>query len=176
MARIASPPGPRRLCLISSSRTTINLIQLRSERNRKITIKQEGWQHALESIYPFKINKFRINNGNVTYIDTDPARPINLPRLNVVADNIRNFHTPENRYPSTFHFDTVVFDTGHATLDGQANSLAEPLPSLPTEYRMEPVPLDPLDVPLKRVNLRIKSGVLWSDGILEYSPDRKRGS
>jgi uncharacterized protein DUF748 len=161
-------------CLISSPRTTINLIQLRSEQKRKITLKQEGWQRALESIYPFKINKFRISNGTVTYIDTDPTRPIKLQRLNIIADNIRNIHVPENRYPSTFHLDTVVFDTGHATLDGQSNFLAEPLPSLLTEYRMERVPLDALDVPVKRVNLRIKSGVLWSDGILEYSPDRKR--
>jgi Domain of Unknown Function (DUF748) len=68
----------------------------------------------------------------------------------------------------------VVFDTGHPTLDGQSNFLAEPLPSLLTEYRMERVPLEALDVPVKRVNLRIKGGVLWSDGILEYSPDRKR--
>jgi hypothetical protein len=161
-------------CLITNPTATINLTQLRSEQKRKTTLKQEGWQRALESIYPFKINRFRISNGTVTYIDTDPTRPIKLQRLNIIADNIRNIHVPENRYPSTFHLDTVVFDTGHATLDGQSNFLAEPLPSLLTEYRMERVPLDPLDVPVKRVNLRIKNGVLWSDGILEYSPDRKR--
>jgi hypothetical protein len=110
----------------------------------------------------------------VTYIDTDPTRPIKLRRLNVIADNIRNIHVPEHRYPSTFQLDSVVFDTGHATLNGRANFLAEPLPSLVTEYWIDHVPLDPLDVPIKRVNLRVKSGMLSSDGVLEYSPDRKR--
>jgi hypothetical protein len=161
-------------CLITNPTATINLTQLRSEQKRKTTLKQEGWQRALESIYPFKINKFRISNGTVTYIDTDPTRPIKLQRLNIIADNIRNIHVPENRYPSTFHLDTVVFGTGHAGLDGQANFLAEPVPSFLTEYRIEHVPLDPLDVPVKRVNLRVKSGLLWSNGTFEYAIDRKR--
>lgn len=161
-------------CLIFRPTATINLSQLRTEQKRKTTLKQEGWQRALESIYPFKINKFRISDGNVTYIDTDPNRPIKLQRLNVIADNIRNIHVPQNRYPSTFHLDTVVFGTGHAELDGRANFLAEPLPSFLTEYRIEHTPLDPLDVPVKRVNLRIKSGLLWSNGTFEFAQDRKR--
>ena len=161
-------------CLIENPTATINLTQLRSERKRKTTLKQEGWQRALESIYPFKINKFRISNGTVTYIDVDPTRPIKLQRLNIIADNIRNIHVPQNRYPSTFHLDTVVFGTGHAGLDGQANFLNEPLPSFLTEYRIDHVPLDPLDVSVKRVNLRVKSGLLWSNGTLEYANDRKR--
>ena len=160
-------------CLIANPTATINLNQLRAERKRKTTLKQEGWQRALESIYPFKINRFRISNGTVIYIDTDPTRPIKLQRLNIVADNIRNIHVPENRYPSTFHLDAVVFDSGHAELDGRVNFLAEPLPSFLTEYRIEHVPLDPLDVPVKRINLRLKSGLLWSNGTFEYATDRK---
>ena len=161
-------------CLIANPTATINLTQLRSEQKRKTTLKQEGWQRALESIYPFKINKFRISNGTATYIDTDPSRPIKLQRLNIVADNIRNIHVPENRDPSTFHLDTVVFGSGHAELDGRVNFLAEPLPSFRTEYRIEHVPLDPLGVPVERVNLRVKSGLLWSNGTFEYARDRKR--
>jgi hypothetical protein len=161
-------------CLIANPTATINLMQLRAEQKRKTTLKQEGWQRALESIYPFKINRFRISNGTVTYIDADPTRPIKLQRLNIVADNIRNIQVPGNRYPSTFHLDTAVFGTGHVGLDGQANFLAEPVPSFLTEYRIEHVPLDPLDVPVKRVNLRVKSGLLWSNGTFEYATDRKR--
>jgi hypothetical protein len=161
-------------CLLSQPTASINLIQLRSERARKITLKQEGWQRALETVYPFKINKFRIDTGTVTYIDSDPTKPIKFQHLNFVADNIRNIHLPEHRYPSTFHLDSVVFDTGHANLNGHANFLAEPLPSVLTRYRIDRVPLDPLDPPIKRVNLRVKDGVLSSEGVLEYSTDRKR--
>jgi hypothetical protein len=45
-------------CLLSQPMASINLIQLRAESARKITLKQEGWQRALESVYPFKINRF----------------------------------------------------------------------------------------------------------------------
>jgi hypothetical protein len=161
-------------CLLSQPTASINLIQLRSETARKITLKQEGWQRALETVYPFKINKFRIDNGTVTYIDTDPTKLIKLQQSNFVADNIRNIHLPEHRYPSSFHLDSLVFDTGHANLNGHANFLAEPSPSVLTRYQIDRVPLDPLDSPIKRVNLRVKGGVLRSEDVLEYSTDRKR--
>src|SRR5665213_4587836 len=42
-------------CLIADPTLSINLTQLRSEKAKKTTLKQEGWQQALASIYPFKI-------------------------------------------------------------------------------------------------------------------------
>ena len=67
-------------CLIVDPTLSINLAQLKSERAKTTTLKQEGWQQALTSIYPFKINRFQIQNGTVTYIDADPTRPIKLKR------------------------------------------------------------------------------------------------
>jgi Domain of Unknown Function (DUF748) len=161
-------------CLIGDPTLSINLAQLRSEKAKKTPLKQEGWQQALTSIYPFKINRFQIENGTVTYIDADPTRPIKLKHLAFSADNIRNIHEPKHPYPSTIHVDTVVFDTGHASLDGRANFLAEPVPSLLTGYSIEQVPLAPFDSAIKRVNLRISRGVVSSNGVLEYSSQIKR--
>jgi hypothetical protein len=161
-------------CLISQPIASINLTQLRSERSSKRSVSQEGWQQALESIYPFKINKFSIQDGNITYIDTDPSRPIKLEHLQIVADNIRNIHAPENRYPSPIHLDTVVFGTGHASLDGHADFLAVPLPGVLTQYNIDRVPLAPFGPAIQRVNLRVKSGTVSSTGTLEYAPNIKR--
>lgn len=161
-------------CLISQPIASINLTQLRSEKSSHRSVKEEGWQQALESIYPFKINRFSIQDGDITYIDTDPSRPIKLEHLQVVADNIRNIHSAENEYPSTIHVDTVVFGTGHAWLDGHANFLAVPVPSVLTRYNIERVPLSPFGPAIQRVNLRVKNGTVSSAGTLEYSPRIKR--
>jgi Domain of Unknown Function (DUF748) len=161
-------------CLISQPVASIDLTQLRSEKSSPRTVKEEGWQQALESIYPFKINRLSIQDGDITYIDTDPSRPIQLEHLQVIADNIRNIHSTENQYPSTIYVDTVVFGTGHASLDGYANFLAVPLPSVVTHYDIERVPLSPFGPAIQRVNLRVKNGTVSSVGTLEYSPDIKR--
>ncbi len=161
-------------CLIAQPIASIDLTQLRAERSSNRTVGQEGWQQALEDIYPFKINRFRIQDGNITYIDTDPTRPIQLEHLRIVADNIRNIHARENRYPSTVHVDTVVFGTGHASLVGHANFLAIPFPSVLTHYSVERVPLTPFGPAIQHVNLKVKSGIVSSSGTLEYAPDTKR--
>ena len=49
--------------LLTHPHAHINLIQLRSEKADPVRLSQKGWQDALEAIYPFKINLFRVQNG-----------------------------------------------------------------------------------------------------------------
>jgi hypothetical protein len=67
-----------------------------------------------------------------------------------------------------------MFSSGHARLDGRANFLDDPLPSILAGYHLERVPLTPLSAPIERVNLKAKGGVISSTGILEYTPKTKR--
>jgi uncharacterized protein involved in outer membrane biogenesis len=60
----------------------IDHTQLQQEASKKVSLKDEGWQQALEAIYPLKINHFRIENGDLTYIDDDPKRPLHISQLN----------------------------------------------------------------------------------------------
>ncbi len=46
--------------------------------------------------------------------------------LQLTANNIRNIHSKDRTYPSPIHAEAVVFETGHATVDGHADFLAEP--------------------------------------------------
>ena len=112
--------------LLTHPHVHINLIQLRAEKADPVPMSEKGWQDALEAIYPFKINLFRVQNGEVTYIDTDPQRPLQLTEISLRADNIRNIHYKDQIYPSPFHVDSVVFDNGRATIDGKANFLESP--------------------------------------------------
>ncbi|HEV3109457.1 MAG TPA: hypothetical protein VGY99_03105 [Candidatus Binataceae bacterium] len=111
----------------------IDRAQFTTEAKSKTPLREKGWQDALQSAYPFKINRFAIRNGDITYIDPG-SRPLHLTELNLVTDNIRNIHESSNVYPSRFTAETVVFDKGKLSLDGRANYLMKPFPGMVTHY------------------------------------------
>lgn len=146
----------------------VNLKQLRSEAASKVPMKQKGWQQAFEAIYPLKINLLKITNAGITYIDTDDKRPLRLTNLSLEADNIRNIHLPDRVYPSNFHLETDIFGSGHGTVDGRANFLAEPTPAVKAAIELAKVPLGYFAPMLARTNMKIEGGVLSADGNVEY--------
>jgi hypothetical protein len=151
----------------------INLQQLRSEVASTIPLKERGWQHAVEAIYPLKINSLKIHNANLTYIDLDPKRPLVLSHLNLQASNIRNIHQPDKVYPSLFHLDSAVFETGRATVDGNANLLAMPFPGIKARINLEKISIDYFKPMIARTNLTIQGGILLASGDVEYAPTVK---
>jgi uncharacterized protein involved in outer membrane biogenesis len=49
-------------------------------------VRDRGWQDAVESIYPFKINQVRIADAELTYIDeAKPERPLHFDHVEVYA-------------------------------------------------------------------------------------------
>lgn len=148
----------------------IDHTQLQQEAADKVALKNEGWQQALEAIYPLKINHFRIENGDLTYIDDDSKRPLHISQLNLMADNIRNIRSVYHVYPSNVHMDGVIFDSGKLRVDGQANFLAEPSAAIDADITLDQVQLDYFKPMLARINLWITGGALWADGHVEYAP------
>lgn len=156
--------------LLTHPHVHINLIQLRAEKADPVPLSEKGWQDAIEAVYPFKINLFRIQNGEATYIDTDPKRPLRLSEISLRADNIRNIHYRDQVYPSPFHVDSMVFDKGRLTIDGKANFLAKPFPGILANYQVERIPLSKFEPEVQRANLHVYQGTLQSKGVVEYSP------
>jgi hypothetical protein len=148
----------------------IDRTQLVSEKNHRVPLKQEGWQDALESAYPFKINRFIIEDGDVAYVQDAVSPPLHLARLNFTTDNIRNIHSPNNTYPSRLHANLVIFGEGRATIDGHANYLEEPFPGARTKFTIENVPLSAFDPEIRQINIGVSGGRMSSNGLLEYSP------
>lgn len=146
----------------------INLAQLKSEAKSKVPMKEKGWQQAVEAIYPLKINHLKINGASITYIDEDAKRPLVLRNLDLEANNIRNIHLPDKVYPSSFHLETDIFKTGHGTVDGKANFLAEPTPAVKADLKLEKVPIDYFQPVLARYNMSVQGGVLSGNGDIEY--------
>src|SRR5574337_1753458 len=151
----------------------VNLTQARTEIREKIPMRERGWQEALESIYPLKINLFRVENMDVTYADQGPFRPLELSHMNLQAENIRNVKSPDHVYPSKIHLDGVVFDVGKVALDGKANFLAEPYVGLRTSVSLKGIPLEYFRPITTRYNVPVRGGTLSSTANLEYAPKTK---
>ena len=156
--------------LLSRPKIHIDQTQFVAEKKSTVPLRQKGWQDALEAAYPIKINRFTIYDGDVVYIQDQVNPPLHLADLNFTADNIRNIHAPENAYPSRFHANLVIFDTGQATIDGHANFLEEPFPGARAKYTIQNVPLSAFDPEIRQINLQVSGGKLASNGLLEYSP------
>lgn len=155
---------------LDSPSININMAQLRSQVDSKVQLKEQGWQQAVEDIYPLKINSVKISNASVTYVNPAPAQPLVMNHLNLQATNIRNIHSPDQVYPSSFHLDTAILGTGHATIDGAANFLGEPFPGIKGRVQLEKVPMDNLKPLTKGPNLSVHGGTLGALGEAEYSP------
>ncbi|MBV8358694.1 MAG: DUF748 domain-containing protein [Deltaproteobacteria bacterium] len=156
--------------LLWRPRLHINRTQFISEKNDRVPLKQKGWQDALESAYPFKINRFVIEDGDIVYIQDAASPPLHLARLNFITDNIRNIHAPNNTYPSKLHANLVIFGKGRATIDGHANYLEQPFPGARVQFTIENVPLSAFNPEIRQINIGVSGGRLSSNGLLEYSP------
>jgi hypothetical protein len=151
-------------------RVHVNLPQLEAEARSQVKLKDRGWQQAFESIYPLKFNQMQVRDGDLVYIDTDPGRPLHISHWNATASNIRNIRSRDRFYPSPIHSDGVVFDTGRAALNGNADFLAEPYPGVHVLYNVQNVPLDRLQTFGARASLKLSGGALSSHGEVEYGP------
>jgi hypothetical protein len=155
--------------LLSHPKVHIDQTQLVTEKKDPVPLRQKGWQDALEAAYPFKINRFTIDDGDVVYIQDAVNPPLHLAKLNFTTDNIRNIHAPNNVYPKV-HANLVIFGTGRATIDGHANYLEEPFPGARTQFTIENVPLSAFDPEIRKINIAVSGGRLFGSGLVECSP------
>jgi len=155
---------------ILQPRLHINLIQLEHESKNKTPVSKEGWQDALQNIYPFKINRIEVEDGDFTYVDVDPKRPLRLEHLYLTAGNIRNIYAPKNTYPSALRGSAVLFKQAKLAIDGYANSLAQPFAGVRIRYWVQRLPLEPFDLVISHANLVVHGGILDSSGIVQYAP------
>jgi Domain of Unknown Function (DUF748) len=151
----------------------VNLAHLRSEAADPEPVAMHGWQEAFQAIYPLKINRFTIANGEATYVDDGPFEPLELSAINIEADNIRNIRSRERDYPSGVHLDAVVFKKGKVTIDGHADFLAEPHLGIKADVALDQIELDYFKPVTRRYNVAVSKGVLSASGLVEYAPTIK---
>ena len=91
--------------LVSRPILHITLPQAQQELQEEVPIQEKGWREAVYSFYPIKINEFKIEDADVTYVDQDASKPLHFTHLNLLAGNIRNVRSPNDTYPSDLTLD-----------------------------------------------------------------------
>jgi len=149
----------------------VNVKNFSAEVTSDVALKDRGWQEALEAVaLDLKIDRFRVRDGDVTYVDRGPFKPLHLSRLNLTAENIRNIKSKERTYPSNIHLEAVVFEAGTLWLDGHADFLAEPHVGVQAAVQLAEVELDYFKPITNRYNLAVTKGTLSLSGNVEYAP------
>jgi hypothetical protein len=85
---------------IFKSRIPKSILTFDSSPKDPTQTKDKSWQDALEAAYPLKIDRFAIRNGDLTYVDKGPFKPLHVTKLNFNTENIRNVKSGKGVYPS----------------------------------------------------------------------------
>jgi hypothetical protein len=149
----------------------VDLAQFTQEAKDETPIKDKGWQEAVQAIYPLKINRFAINNADLTYIDKGPFKPLHFTKLSFVTENIRNIQSAKGTYPSPVHAEGVVFDTGKITLDGDTDFLAEPHVAFKAKLGLDNITLDYFKPITERYHLSVRKGAASAEGSVEHTAE-----
>jgi Domain of Unknown Function (DUF748) len=156
---------------IDDPKVHFDLRQFAQEDKDPTPIEDKGWQDALEAAYPLKIDRFAVRNGDVTYVDKGPYKPLHVTKLNFTAENIRNVKSGKGVYPSPVELEGVVFDKGHAKFKGDADFLATPHIALRGDLELSEITLDYFKPIAERYKLSVRKGSLSTRGSIEYAPD-----
>jgi Domain of Unknown Function (DUF748) len=156
---------------IEDPKVYFDLRQFAEEAKDPTPMKDKGWQDALEAAYPLKIDRFAIRNGDVTYVDKGPFKPLHVTKLNFTTENIRNVQSGKGVYPSPVDLEGVVFDKGSAKFKGNADFLAKPHIALKGDLVLDQITLDYFKPIAERYKLSVRTGSLSTKGSIEYAPD-----
>jgi len=146
----------------------------RQETGSDTAVKDRGWQDAVESVYPFKINQVTVTDAELMYLDeAKPEQPLRIRHMNLYASNIRNVQSADQDYPSEFWLKGTLFESGTIRLEGRADFLAEPHVAVKADLAMDGVSLGSLIPVTARYNVQLSGGTMSAEGSVEYAPSVK---
>ena len=150
----------------------INLTQIEEEARTYVSLKDRGWQSAVESIYPIKLDRVTVQDGSLLYLSSRTAsKPLKITKIFMVINNVRNIAAVKGTYPSPVTLEGVLFDTGKVQFKGAADFLHEPYAAAKGEIHLDHIPLDRLDPLARDFQLITEGGFLSVNGSVEYTPE-----
>jgi uncharacterized protein DUF748 len=156
---------------INEPKLYVNLAHFQAEAASPTPIKDKGWQDALYAAYPLLIDRFAIRDGDITYADRGPFKPLHLSKVNFETENIRNVKSEKGVYPSPVNFHAIVFDNGKATFQGYADFLAKPYMGLKGDMELEQITLDYFKPIAERYDFSVRKGEFSGKGSVEYNSE-----
>jgi Domain of Unknown Function (DUF748) len=158
--------------LIDRPSLHLNLKHLVKESESTVPLDEKGWQDAVQSIYPIKIDALDVKDGELTYIDRGDFTPLHARDINVHASNIRNISDPENAYPSPVRVTATIFDQGKLRIDGRANFLQKPHMAFKASMELSDIDLKYIEPITRRANVSLRKGIAGAVGDLEVAPQK----
>jgi len=152
----------------------INLDQIEAEARSHVSLKDRGWQKAVESIFPINLDRVKVEDGSLLYLSGGTeSRPLQLTKITMLAQNVRNIAAAKGTYPSPVSLEAVLFGSGTVSFKGAADFLREPTAAVQGELRLDKVPLDRLDPLAQEYQLKTTGGLLSLHGAVEVTPEFK---
>lgn len=114
----------------------------------------------LEQLMPFRINIFRITNGQLSYRDptTDPVVHVFLSDFFLQAENLANVKFPDDTLPATARIESRIMKTGFLASGARMNIMEE-IPAFEFDIEMEGVNLSQFnDFTSTYASLQIEDG------------------
>ncbi|MDR3673236.1 MAG: DUF748 domain-containing protein [Holophaga sp.] len=150
----------------------IDLTQIKEEGHSQVRLQDRGWQRAVESVYPIKLDRVDVQDGSLLYLSGRTAdKPLQFTQVAMVATHIRNVAVAKGTFPSPVTLEGVLFDTGKVRFKGEADFLREPQCAIRGVIHLDRVPLDRLAPLAQDYQLKTTGGFLSTDGTMEYTPE-----
>lgn len=118
------------------------------------------WIDAIKALIPWRVNRIRIHNGDVHFLDfhADPKVDLELNKLEVAADNMSNSKDLKVPLPATIRIDAKPLLTGDFEMNLAVN-FDEKYATFTQNFRMEHVPAVGANSALQKyLKVRVKSG------------------
>jgi hypothetical protein len=104
----------------------LNFVKAEKEEDSQTSI-DKSWLDVVKDLFPFRINRFEIHNGEVWFRDAhaNPRVDVYLTNLVVVCTNLYNTRKLENELPADFRAKGTTLGNGDVDVDVRLDPLAE---------------------------------------------------
>lgn len=98
----------------------------------------DDWTKALTDLVPIDINHFEVHDGKVAFVQlsSEPNIDLQIAKLELTADNLRNVVEKEHILPSPIHATGVSIGNGKVLLEGNMNLVKE-IPDMDLSFSLE---------------------------------------
>ena len=100
--------------------------------------KLNDWSEALTDLVPIQINRLRVHDGKIGFVQlsADPNIDLMMENVELVAINLRNVRDVGNTLPSVIKVNAVSFGGGSFSLDGKMD-LMQRIPDMDIGFALE---------------------------------------
>jgi hypothetical protein len=123
---------------------TINYVS--EDQEGEETSSGEDWSKALTDLVPIEINHLEMHDGKLSYIvvGSDPDIILEINKLELIADNLRNVEAEANTLPSLMKVTGSTVGGGQLKIEGKLNLIKE-IPDADVAFSLENVDITALN-------------------------------